>query len=110
MMKRTFLLAGLAVLAAFEVAVYWNARLLERANGLAGDPAEKARVLGRAARLYPWNDRVSLELGMARSESAAQALGNVAARDAAFAESVRHFLRALRLNPGSAAAHFELAQ
>ncbi|HYA48815.1 MAG TPA: hypothetical protein VEG35_03865, partial [Burkholderiales bacterium] len=80
------------------------------ANALAGDPAEKTRVLERAARVYPWNDLVSLELGKAHSESAAQALGNVAGRDAAFAESVRHFLRALGLNPGSAAAHFELAQ
>lgn len=109
-MKKALLLAALAVLAAFEIAVYRNVRLLERAAGVSGDPAEKARVLEGAARVYPWNDRVSFELGKASFEAGAQSLGDVPARDAAFGRSVRHFLRALSLNPGSAAAHFELAQ
>lgn len=109
-MKKTLVLAALAILAVFEIAIYWNVRLLDRAAGLSGDPVEKVRVLEGVARVYPWNDRVSLELGKACFESGAQSLGNVPARDAAFDRSVRHFLRALRLNPGSAAAHFELAQ
>jgi hypothetical protein len=50
-MKKALVLAALAVLAGFEIAVYWNVRLLGRAAGLSGDPAEKARVLEGAARV-----------------------------------------------------------
>ena len=103
-------LAGLAALAAIEIAVYWNARLLDLAGGAAGDHAAKVRTLERAALVYPWNDRVSLALGRAWFEAGVQSLGDVAARDAAFGESVRRLLQAIRLNPGSAPAHFELAQ
>ena len=109
-MKKTLLLAGLAVIALLESAVYWNSRLLERAEATAGAPAEKIALLERAGRAYPWNARVSLELGTAWFEAGAQALGDVAARNAAFEKSVGQFLRSLRLEPGSAAAHFELAQ
>ncbi|HVP89727.1 MAG TPA: hypothetical protein VMS75_00780 [Terriglobales bacterium] len=109
-MKKTLLLAGLAVVAVFESAVYWNSRLLERAEAAAGAAAERVRLLERAGRAYPWNARVSLELGKAWFETGAQALADVATRDAAFEKSVGWFLRSLRLEPGSAAAHFELAQ
>ncbi len=109
-MKKTLFLAGLALIALLESAVYWNSRLLERAEATAGAPAEKVALLERAGRAYPWNARVSLELGKAWFEAGAQALGDVAARNAAFEKSVGQFLRSLRLEPGSAAAHFELAQ
>jgi hypothetical protein len=109
-MKRALLLLSLAIFAALETAVYWNARLLDRAVRVAGNTAEKARVLERAANIYPWNDRVSLELGRAYFESGVQSLGDVPLRNAALTRSMGFFLRALRLNPGSAAAHFEFAQ
>jgi hypothetical protein len=109
-MRKTLLVIGLAALAVLESLVYWNARLLERAEAAAGAPAEKVRLLERAVRVYPWNAGVDLELGKAWFETGAQALGDVAARDAAFERSVGWFLRSLRLEPGSAAAHFELAQ
>jgi hypothetical protein len=109
-MKKVLPLAALAVLAVLQTAVYWNAHLLYQADDKTADPAEKARILELAARVDPWNDRIYLELGRVFFELGAQSLGEPRVRDAAFDKSVRNLLRAIELNPGSAAAHFELAQ
>jgi hypothetical protein len=109
-MKKAVLVLALAALAVIQSAVYWNIHLLYRAKDGAAGAREKVRVLELAARVYPWNDDVDFELGKAAFEKAAESLGTAPVRDAALAASVRHFSRALRLNPGSAAGHVHLAQ
>lgn len=109
-MKKTLSLAGLAALVVLQAAFAWNARLCWRAKAVATDPDEKIRLLLRAGAVFPWNDAVPYELGKAYFERGAEALGDPAARDGLFRLSIESFLRSLRLNSGSPAAHFELAQ
>jgi tetratricopeptide (TPR) repeat protein len=109
-MKKALLILGLAALALCQTAVYWNVRLLDRAVEGNQGPARRAADLELAARIIPWNGRVHFELGRAAFERAADALGEPRVRDAALDLSVRHFLKALRLDPGSAEAHLRLAQ
>ncbi|MGA2532259.1 MAG: hypothetical protein ABSG19_04395 [Candidatus Aminicenantales bacterium] len=109
-MKKAVLVLALAVLAVMQSAVYWNVHLLYQAKEGAAGAQDRARVLERAARIYPWNDDVEFELGKAAFERAAESLGTAPERDVALGASVRHFSRALRLNPGSAAGHVHLAQ
>lgn len=104
------LLFGLVVLVVFQAAIAWNARLYWKAKAPAASPAERIRLLRRAAAAYPWNDLVSFELGKAAFERGAEALGNPAERDALFSQAVGSFLRSLRLNPGSPEVHFHFAQ
>jgi len=109
-MKKALLLVALATAALCQTTVYWNARLLDRALVETQGPARRAADLELAARIDPWNDRVHFELGRAAFERASDALGNAPVRDSALDLSVRHFLRALRLNPGAAETHLFLAQ
>ncbi|HMA53894.1 MAG TPA: hypothetical protein VKT17_05505, partial [Acidobacteriota bacterium] len=109
-MKKILSLAALAALVVLQAAFAWNARLWWRAKAVAAGPDEKIRLLLKADAVFPWNDAVPFELGKAYFERGAEALGDPAARDALFRRSIGSFLRSLRLNPGSPAAHFELAQ
>lgn len=109
-MKKILSIAGLAALVILQAAFAWNARLCWRAKAAAIGPDEKIRILLRADAVFPWNDAVPYELGRAYFERGAEALGDPAARDTLFRRSIESFLRSLRLNPGSAAAHFELGQ
>ena len=109
-MKKILSIAGLAALVILQAAFAWNARLCWRAKAAAIGPDEKIRILLRADAVFPWNDVVPYELGRAYFERGAEALGDPAARDTLFRRSIESFLRSLRYNPGSAAAHFELGQ
>jgi tetratricopeptide (TPR) repeat protein len=108
--KKIILLFGLVVLVVFQAAIVWNASLYWKAKAPAASPAERIRLLRRAAAAYPWNDLVPFELGKAYFELGAEALGNPAERDAFFSQAVGSFLRSLRLNPGSPEVHFHFAQ
>ncbi len=110
MIKKVLSIAALAALVVLQAAFAWNARLCWRAKAVATDPDEKVRLLLRADAIFPWNDAVPFELGQVYFERGAEALGDPAARDALFRQSIESFLRSLRLNPGSPAAHFELGQ
>ncbi len=110
MKKKILLLAGLGVLVALQALIAWNARLGWKAKAIVADPEKRIVLLRRADALYPWNDLVLFELGKACFERGAEALQDPATRDRFFAQSVDAFLRSLRLNPGSAAVHFHLAQ
>jgi tetratricopeptide (TPR) repeat protein len=109
-LKKILSIAGLAALVVLQAAFAWNARLCWRAKAAATGPDEKIRILIRADAVFPWNDAVPYELGRAYFERGAEALGDPATRDTLFRRSIGSFLRSLRLNPGSAAAHFELGQ
>ncbi|MGZ5513709.1 MAG: tetratricopeptide repeat protein [Candidatus Aminicenantales bacterium] len=110
MPKKVLTIAALAALVVLQAAFAWNARLCWRAKAVATDPDEKIRLLHRAEAVFPWNDAVPFELGKVYFERGAEALGDPAARDALFRRASESFLRSLRLNPGSPAAHFELGQ
>jgi tetratricopeptide (TPR) repeat protein len=107
--KKILHLFGLAALVVFQAAIAWNAHLYWKAKEPATSPAERIRLLRRAA-AFPWNDLVDFELGKACFEHGAEALGNPAERDALFAEAVGSFQRSLRLNPCSPEVHFHFAQ
>lgn len=109
-MKKILSLAGLAALVVLQAVFAWNGRLCWRAKALATDPDEKVRLLLRAESVFPWNEAVPFELGRVYFERATEALGDPAARDAMLRKAVDAYLRSLRLNPGSPAAHFELGQ
>ncbi len=110
MKKKILPIAGLAILVLLQAAVAWNARLYWRAKDVATGPDTKARLFGRANAVFPWNAAVHFELGKLDFGQAAEALGAPAERDALFRRSVGSYLRSLRLDPSSPAAHFELAQ
>lgn len=110
MKKKLLAIAGLAVLVLAQAVVAWNARLRWRGGTAETDPAVKIRLLRRAAAVFPWNGDVSFELGRAYFGRGVEALGDPAARDRWFGLAVAAFQRSLRLDPGSSAAHFELAQ
>jgi tetratricopeptide (TPR) repeat protein len=88
----------------------WNARLCRRAQDAATPPHEKVRLLRRAEAVFPWNSAVSFELGRVYFEQGAESMADPAARDDLFRKSIDSYLRSLRLNPASAAAHFGLGQ
>lgn len=109
-MKKILLVAGLAALVVLQAVFAWNARLSWRAKAVVSDPDEKIRLLERAQAIFPWNEDVSFELGKTYFARGAEALGDPAGRDALFRRAIEAYLRSLRLNPGSPAAHFELGQ
>jgi tetratricopeptide (TPR) repeat protein len=109
-LKKLLLVAGLAALAALQAAFAWNARLCWRAKAAARDANEKVRLLETARSVFPWNADVSYELGQVYFERGAEALGDPAGRDTFFRLSIEAYLRSLRLDPGSPAAHFALGQ
>jgi len=108
--KKILTIAALAVLVCLQAAVAWNARLYWRAKAGTSDPAAKTALLARANAVFPWNEAVHFELGKAYFEQGAEALGDPARRDSLFRRSVEAYLRSLRLDPSSPAAHFELGQ
>ncbi len=109
MVKKIVLLGGLAVLAALQAAVAWNAGLCSRAKAAAG-PEEKTRLLVRANAVFPWNAAAHFELGRAYFERGSEALGEPEARDRFFRLAVESFERSLGLDPASPETHFHLAQ
>jgi tetratricopeptide (TPR) repeat protein len=109
-MKRAVPAVLLAVLALVEILLSWSAHLQERAMGFADDPVRRIRILERASALFPWNAGVHFELGKAYFDVALRDLDDPGRRDSFLVRSTRRFLRALRIDPGSAAGHFHLGQ
>ncbi len=109
-MRKILLIVGLAGLVVLQAAVAWNARLCWQAKALARTPEEKIRLLRLAEAVFPWNGAVPFELGKVYFERGAESLGDPAARNDLFRKAIDGYLRSLRFNPGSPAAHFELGQ
>ncbi|HSQ79155.1 MAG TPA: hypothetical protein VLN41_01040 [Candidatus Bathyarchaeia archaeon] len=103
-------LAALAALVVLQAAFAWNARLCWLAQAKAKTPDEKIRLLERAEAVFPWNGAVPFGLGQAYFAQGAEAMGDPAKRDDLFRKSIASYLRSLRLDPGSADAHFEFGQ
>lgn len=109
-LKKILSLIGLAALVALQAAVAWNARLCWRARAAAKTPEEKVRLLERADAVFPWTGSVPFELGQVYFAQGAESMADPAARDSLFRKAIDAYLRSLRFNPGSAAAHFGLGQ
>ncbi|MFQ6038910.1 MAG: hypothetical protein ACE5LV_09875, partial [Candidatus Aminicenantales bacterium] len=107
--KRIILFSVLFFLAAAEVLIYWNQHLYTKSKAIE-DASAKIKILERAARLYPPHEAVYYELGKAYLELARKTLSDVSQARAYLILSVENFLRALRINPASSFAHFNLAQ
>ena len=109
-MKKVLLLAVLGLLGLAAIGSYWNVHLYYRAKAGTDDPGARIRLLEKADRFFPWNDRVHFELGKAHFERGVEDIGNVARRAADLKRSFASFERALRLNPGDLQTHFQFAQ
>ncbi|MCJ7612261.1 MAG: hypothetical protein MUP19_08360, partial [Candidatus Aminicenantes bacterium] len=104
------MIAGLILAAAVCVVIYAGLHLTFKARTPDLDTEAKLRVLRSAGKLFPWNE-ASFE------EEAVTLLGrateNIAELDQAQKDIRRAYTslrRALKLNPGSAAAHFYYAE
>jgi tetratricopeptide (TPR) repeat protein len=109
-LKKLLLIAGLAALAVLQALFAWNAYQCWRAKAVIQDPDAKIRLLLRADAVFPLNGAVSSELGRVYFERGAEALSDPAVRDTMLRLSIDAYLRSLRLEPGSPAAHFGLGQ
>jgi tetratricopeptide (TPR) repeat protein len=109
-MRKALLIACLAAVALVQTVLYLGVHSYYRGKEDGAGPAERIRRLERAAGFDPWNDKIAFELGRAYFDEGVELLGEPVRRDAAFTSALRSFLKSIRLDPVSAAAHFHLAQ
>lgn len=109
-MRKALLTGSLAVLALVQASLYWNVHLSNRAGNVSLEPRARVELLERAASFDPWDDATLLDLGRVWLEIGAESLDQPEVRDAALRDAAGSFTKSLRLNPASAAVHFELAQ
>jgi len=109
-MRKAVLTGALAALALVQASLYWNVHLSNAAGNGALKPQDRVELLERAASFDPWNDATRFDLGLALLEIGSESLDRPEVRDAALQGAAANFMMALRLNPGSAAVHFQLAQ
>jgi tetratricopeptide (TPR) repeat protein len=100
---------GLITAALLAVWLYRSGAATDSSKDVA-DPAQKVRLLARADRIYPLNDRTCYELGRAYFDLGLRNLGQSAKSVRDFQSAIGFFRRSLELNPFSPFAHFQLAQ
>ncbi|MCJ7587903.1 MAG: hypothetical protein MUQ00_08410 [Candidatus Aminicenantes bacterium] len=108
--RRFLFIVGLLLVAAVDIAIYWNFHLYRNAVRSQALNADKIAELERADRIIPFNELVRFELGQARFGLAMDELENAEVRDAALDAGLRDFASSLRLNPASARVQFQYAQ
>ncbi len=109
-LKRFLFIGGLLLIAAVDIAIYWNFHLYRKTVRSEAINADKVVELERADRLFPFNELVRFELGQARFGLAMDELANAKVRDAALDAGLRDLEASLRLNPASARVQFQYAQ
>jgi len=87
----------------------WNIRLFHRAQR-APDLEERTRLLEKANRLYPWENRSHEELGKAYFELFEKNLFPGGESRIYLDLAIRSWERSLQINPSSPFVHFRLAQ
>jgi tetratricopeptide (TPR) repeat protein len=108
--KKAAGLLFLAAAAAVSVAMYASAHLALKAQALELVPEARLVLLDRAGTLYPLNDSSYQQAGLALLDRAANNLGDIAQTTSDLGKAYVRFRKALRLNPGSATAHFYYAK
>ncbi len=108
--KKRFIIFGLILAGIINGLIYWNGRLYSHAKNDVGNLEKRIHILEKANRIMPFNEDVYQELGYAHFRLAEQQLGNAEIRDRRFKESLWHFIRSIRLNPGKYQTHFLFGQ
>jgi len=99
----------LVLVGALDVLVYVNFHLYYKAKKLE-DNQKKIKILEKASHLYPLNDVVFFEKGRAYFDSAISEMGIKGKSAYYFQKSIADFKQALKRNPASYFAHFNLAK
>jgi hypothetical protein len=108
-LKKTGLVLGLGLAAVIAIALYGNHQLYSRALGESILPS-KVALLEKAESLYPFNDRVSYEIGKAQFDLGMQNLSSPDAASSHFQSAVQSLRRSLNINPASPYGHYYLGQ
>jgi len=108
--RRLLFIVGLLLVAAVDIAIYWNFHLYRKTVRGQAVNADRVAGLERADRIFPFNELVRFELGQARFGYAMDELENARVRDGALDAGLRDFASSLRLNPASARVQFQYAQ
>ena len=101
---------GLVLGAVVCLTVYSSLSLTEKARTPGLDPEAKIRVLRSARTLFAWNESAFEEAGVTFLGRATDNLGEIDRARADIREARSSLRRALKLNPGSAAAHLYYAK
>ena len=109
MQRRILWLLFLIAAAAADIVIFRGGALVARAKSEISAEVRIA-VLEKEQSVLPLNDELYRLLGKAHFEAGSDRMGDLAVRDAHFQAAQAAMLRSLRLNPLSAAGHFELAQ
>ncbi len=109
MLRRIACFLFLAAAAAADILVFHSGALVARAKNEISAEA-RISILERRHSCVPLNDEFYRLLGKAQFEAGSERVADVPVRDAHFRAALSSLLRSLRLNPLSAAGHFELAQ
>jgi hypothetical protein len=109
MLRRIAWILFLTAAAAADILLFRGGALVARAKSEISAEVRIA-VLEKEQSVLPLNDELYRLLGKAHFEAGSERMGDVPVRDAHFKTAQSALLQSLRLNPLSAAAHFELAQ
>ena len=109
-LKKTASVAGLILAAVICVVLYASMHLTFKARTLDVDPEARLRALRSAERLFPWNEDCFEQAGATLLGRASENLSDSRSIQADLKEARADLRRALKLNPGSAAAHFYYAK
>ena len=86
LLRRVIILGGILIILIMDLLLYWNQYVLQSAESL-GDHEKKIALLKDAARIYPLNDLVNLEIG--------KSLYNLAKKDLSNSKSLEYIDRAI---------------
>jgi hypothetical protein len=109
LLKKVCLLAGIAAVALFDIAVYASYHYYYRAAS-EPTPSKKVSLLGTALRAFPYNDRANYELGKAYFEWGGQNFSDPSEAKTDLEAAVQYLGRSLDINPSSPYVHLYLGQ
>ena len=108
--KKTAMIAGLILAAAVCVVIYAGLHLTFKARTPDLDTEAKLRVLRSAGKLFPWNEACFEEEAVTLLGRATENIAELGQAQKDIRRAYTSLRRALKLNPGSAAAHFYYAE
>ncbi len=109
-LKKTASIAGLILAAVVCVVLYASLHLTFKARTLDIDPEARLGALRAAERLFPWNEECFEQAGVTLLGRISENLSDSRLTRTDLKEAHADLRRALKLNPGSAAAHLYYAK